>query len=276
MTDIDADIAEAQQVRAQAVERVDELDAQLSKISADVPKSWVAAMRLAARINATPFVPKALRGDPASVMACILTGEELGLGPMQSLRMVNVIEGRPAASAELMRALVNRAGHRLSVVEARQDRVTLHGQRRDTGAQATVTWTIADAQRAKLMGNPAWAKYPRSMLLARATSELCRQIFSDVIGGLYTPEETGAVEGVVVHPDDGELVDPVTRKAIDRATGEVLDADDRDDDTPAHIIQADLFDAEDAMDAEWLAEARGEAQADDQGEARREGDDAEA
>jgi hypothetical protein len=234
-------------------------DAAVARIAADVPKEWVAAMRLAVRIHNTVFVPKAIRGDPASVMACVLTGGELGLGPMQSLRMVNVIEGRPAASAELMRALVNRAGHRLSVVEAKQDRVTLHGQRRDTGASATVTWTIADAQRAKLMGNPAWGKYPRSMLLARATSELCRQIFSDVIGGLYTPEETAAVEGTVHEPDVGELVDPVT--------GEIL-AGDIAGDTPAHVIQATMLDAEDAMDAEWLRQARGEQDADDEAEGR--------
>lgn len=189
----------------------------------DVPTSWVAAMRLAARINGTTFVPRPLRGDPNEVLAAILTGQELGLGPMQSLRMINVIEGRPAASAELMRALVNRAGHRLSVVEARQDRVTLYGRRRDTGSEAKVTWTIADAQRAKLTSNPAWGKYPRSMLLARATSELCRQIFSDVIGGLYTEEETAAIEGVVWEPDEG-LVDPVTQKPLGDDTGGVSES----------------------------------------------------
>lgn len=243
-----------------AVAAVDEPS--IAKIAADVPAHWIAAMRLAARIHSTPFVPKGLRGDPHAVLACILTGEELGLKPMQSLRMVNVIDGRPAASAELMRALVNRAGHRLSVVEARQDRVTLHGQRRDTGASATVTWTLADAQRAKLTGNPSWGKYPRSMLLARATSELCRQIFSDVIGGLYTPEESAAIEGHVWEPDDGELVDPVTRRQIDPATGEITD------DTPAHVIQAEMFDAEDALDAEWLAEARGDRDQDDEADGR--------
>jgi len=225
----------------------------------DVPASWVAAMRLAARIHSTPFVPKPLRGDPHSVLACILTGEELGLGPMQSLRMVNVIEGRPAASAELMRALVNRAGHRLSVVEATTDRVTLYGQRRDTGAEARVTWTLADAQRAKLTGNPAWGKYPRSMLLARATSELCRMVFADVIGGLYTPEETAAISGRVVDDefvvDENarvELVDPVTARAIDTDTGEIVEP------TPAHDVAADILDVEEALDAEWLAEARGD------------------
>ena len=180
----------------------------------DVPASWVASMRLAARIHQTPFVPRALRGDPHSVLACILTGAELGLGPMTSLRMINVIEGRPAASAELMRALVNRQGHLLSVVEAKQDKVTLFGKRHDTGAHARVTWTLADATRAKLTSNPAWGKYPRSMLLARATSELCRMLFPDVIGGLYTEEETAAIEGRAWEPQEGELVDPVTDRTL--------------------------------------------------------------
>jgi hypothetical protein len=219
-------------------------------IAADIPASWVAAMRLAARIHSTPFVPKPLRGDPHSVLACILTGEELGLGPMQSLRMVNVIEGRPAASAELMRALVNRAGHRLSVVDATVQQVTLYGQRRDTGAEARVTWTMQDAQRAKLTTNPAWGKYPRSMLLARATSELCRMLFADVIGGLYTPEETAAIEGHVYEPGVHELVDPVTDVpvGVDPETGEI----------DAPYDQGEALDAEDEADALWVDEARDE------------------
>ena len=195
--------------------------------TADIPTEWVAALRLSSRICDTPFVPKPLRGDPHAVLACILTGAELGLGPMQSLRMVNVIEGRPAASAELMRALVNRAGHRVDVVEAKQDSVTLSGQRRDTGARATVTWTLADARRAGIDKNPAWGKYPRSMLLARATSELCRMLFADIIGGLYTAEESAAIEGVAWEPTDAaaELVDPIAGRVLP-TFDEVDDTDD--------------------------------------------------
>ena len=196
----------------------------------DVPPSWVAIMRLAARIHDTSFVPRALRGQPHEVLAAMLTGDELGLGPMQSLRMINVIEGRPSISAELMRALVNRAGHRLRVVEAKQDRVTLSGQRRDTGATATVTWTLKDAERAQLTKNPAWSKYPRSMLLARATSELCRQIFADIVTGLYTPEETAAIEGTVWEPDDpAELVDPVSQRELEHDEGVSQDPADAED-----------------------------------------------
>lgn len=198
-------------------------------VAADIPAEWIAALRLSSRICDTPFVPKPLRGDPHAVLACILTGRELGLGPMQSLQMVNVIEGRPAASAQLMRALVNRAGHRVDVVEAKQDSVTMSGTRRDTGARATVTWTLDDAHRAGLDKNPAWSKYPRSMLLARATSELCRMLFADVIGGLYTPEESAAIEGVAWEPADAgaELVDPVAGRVL---PGDgVVDVDDLTD-----------------------------------------------
>jgi hypothetical protein len=214
-------------------------------VADDVPESWNAAWKLARRIHNTPFVPKGLRGDGNAVMACILTGEEFGLGPMQSLRMINVIEGRPSLSAEMMRALVNRAGHRVDIVESKQDQVTITGLRRDTGAKAVVTWTLADAKRAGLTNNPAWTKYPRSMLLARATSELCRMLFPDVIGGLYTPEETAAITGHVYMPSAIEVeADPAP--LVDPATGEILP--DEEDLDAQWRAEADAAHADDAMD----------------------------
>lgn len=180
-----------------------------------VPATWDASWKLAQRIAATPFVPGALRGRPEAVLACVLYGAELGLGPMQSLSSIHVIDGRPAAAPELMRALIARHGHRLDVTESSDERCALHGQRADTGAEATVTWTMADAQRAGLAGKGAWKTYPRAMLLARATSELARMLFADVVAGLsYTPEEVASIAGTdwstvddatVV---DAELIDP--------------------------------------------------------------------
>jgi hypothetical protein len=160
-----------------------------------VPTHWEASWKLAQRIASTPFVPGALRGKPESVLAAVLYGAELNLGPMQSLASIHVIDGRPAAAPELMRALIARAGHRITVVENTDDSVTLDGQRSDTGATARVTWSMADAQRANLLGKGAWKTYPRAMLLARATSELARMLYADVIAGLsYTPEEVASIE----------------------------------------------------------------------------------
>jgi hypothetical protein len=169
---------------------------------ADVPTEWVAAMRLAGRIHHTEFVPKAMRGRPEVVLACILYGQELGIGPMQSLQGVQIIEGTPGAKPELMRSLVMRAGHTFQEVEVSAERVTLYGKRRDTGVDATVSWTIAEARAAGLAGKAVWKSYPEDMLYARATSRLCRRIFGDVVKGLvYSPEEAATIGGVEWEPD---------------------------------------------------------------------------
>ena len=154
--------------------------------------SWKTAQRIAN----TPFVPTAFRGKPESVFAAVLYGEELGLGPMQSLNSIHVIEGKPSMAPELMRALVFKAGHRIDVKVCMNDQVILFGRRADSGSEATVTWTMKDAQNAGLAGRGAWKTYPRAMLLARATSELCRMLFADVVAGLsYTPEEAASIVG---------------------------------------------------------------------------------
>jgi hypothetical protein len=150
--------------------------------------------KLASRVHQTPFVPRAMQGKPEHVLACVLYGNELGLGPMQSLNSIHIIEGRAAASPELMRALVAKAGHRIDVTENTNTACTMKGSRIDTGAEATVRWTLDDAKNANLSGKDNWKKYPRAMLAARATSELCRLLFPDVIAGLsYTPEEIQAI-----------------------------------------------------------------------------------
>lgn len=150
------------------------------------PEAW----KLASRVADTDFVPKALRGKPEAVLACILAGHEAGISPMQSLSKIHVVDGRPAMSAELMRALVLRAGHEIWVEEQSSTRVILKGQRAGSERVSTVTWTMDDAKRANLSGKQNWRSYPTAMLLARATSELCRMIFPDVLAGIsHTIEE---------------------------------------------------------------------------------------
>lgn len=174
--------------------------------------SWKTAQRVAG----TPFVPSAFRGKPEAVFAAILFGEELGIGPMQSLNSIHVIEGKPGMSPELMRALVARAGHRIDVKEASGERVTLWGKRCDNDSEATVTWTMDDAKLAGLAGRGAWKTYPRAMLLARATSELCRMVFADVVAGLsYTPEEITSVSG---HDWEETPVDPLSLDVVSKSS----------------------------------------------------------
>lgn len=163
-------------------------------VSRDIVDGWAhqvaAVAKLATYIAATDFVPKGYRGQDAAVAAAILAGREMGIGPMTALQHLYVVDGRPAMSAQLMRALVFAHGHSIRFVEVNSERCALAGRRNGETSEATVTWTMEDARRAQVNSKTNWARYPRAMLLARATAELCRAVFPDVIGGMaYVVEE---------------------------------------------------------------------------------------
>ncbi len=154
---------------------------------------------------ASGFLPKAI-DKPQKAVAIMLKGQELRIPPMHSLSHIHIIEGRPTLSAELMVALVQRAGHKLRVLETTSERCVVEGLRSDDPEYVARTeFTLDDAGRAGLLGKPAWKHYPAAMLRARAISSLCRFAFADVISGCsYTPEELGAEvdeEGQVIEAD---------------------------------------------------------------------------
>lgn len=148
------------------------------------------ALRFAEAIASTQFVPPGLRGKPDAILAAIMYGSELGLGPMQALSKIAVIDGRPSLSAEAQRGLIRAAGHRIWTLELTNTRCVLAGQRTGDDRTEEVAWTMDDAKRAGLAGKSNWRSYPRQMLLARATSDLARLLFSDVLGGFPSTEET--------------------------------------------------------------------------------------
>lgn len=152
-------------------------------------------------ISNTDFIPRSLKGNPPAILACILSGRELGLGPMESLQKIDVIDGRPAPSAELLVAMVFKAGHRIFPTELTETSATAKGIRSD-GAEYEFTFTWADAQRAGLTGKSNWKNYPGPMLYWRAASQLCRILFPDVLTSFkaYTPEELGSNDWVPPDP----------------------------------------------------------------------------
>lgn len=200
-------------------------------IPTDVPAEWQALMRLTARIAGTSMVPRPIRGNGAEVLSVMLHGAELGLAPITALRSIHIIEGQPTASAQLMRALILREGHILQWREVSSEKVVLYGKRRDTGSDALVTWTLDDAKRANLAGKGNWKTYPRAMLAARATSEIARLLFADLLHGLsYTPEETGGGG-----PYDAiDVTDPTADPMVIHSAGDA----EWDDDDPANPLEA--------------------------------------
>jgi hypothetical protein len=172
--------------------------------------SWVEVIQdvvtLSEHVAGTDFVPKNLRGKSAAVAAAILFGRETGMGPMMALQNVHVIEGQPTLRAEHLRAMVLGAGHQIEYVELTGHRCVVKGRRRGEHDWLTIEWSIDMARAAGLTGKQVWKSYPRAMLAARATGELCRLKFPDVTHGIYSSEEIedmGAPEGATPELESG-------------------------------------------------------------------------
>lgn len=137
------------------------------------------------------LIPAEYRGKPADIVWAMDIGDALGVPYTQVMQSMVVARGKMTMSADLMGAVVRRAGHKLRLRED-GDSVTADLIRADDPDYTfTVTWDKAKAQAAGLWGSRGpWQQYPRQMLRARAITEVCRQGASDALAGtVYTPEE---------------------------------------------------------------------------------------
>ena len=163
--------------------------------------------------NARGFVPKAYIGDANGIAAAVLTGMELGIGPMQALRSIHMIDGRPCMAADFMLARALLAGVKPTWLhtDAKVARVRLerHGQQ-----PLEIAFRIEEAENAGLLGKDNWRRYPAAMLRARCISAALRAYCPDVLGaGIYTPEELGAEvredgEPIEAHVDEPAAEQP--------------------------------------------------------------------
>lgn len=148
------------------------------------------AHQIAVSLSKTSFVPATMRGKADDITAAILAGDELGLKPMASLRSMDIIQGTPALRAHAMRGLLQSHGHEVELVSSTVERCEMRGRRKGSEAWQSVTWTIDRAAALGLTTKPEWKKQPQTMLVARATGEICRLIASDVLHAMpYAAEE---------------------------------------------------------------------------------------
>lgn len=160
---------------------------------------WGTMKEQANMLIKTGFLPPSVK-TPEQVIAIALTGRELGIGMMESVRGINVIQGKPSVSPQLMLALARRTGQ--------MEKFSCHapgkpGQPPDaTGAECHVkrrgepehvtVFGPKEAQGLGLDGKDNYKKQGPVMYQWRAVAANLRVTFPDAISGLYTPEEMGA------------------------------------------------------------------------------------
>lgn len=198
------------------------------------------------------LLPDAYRRQPANVLLALESGAALNVAPMVAIQEIHVIKGKPSPSAQLMAALVRRAGHRLRITGDATHAVCEIVRHDDPEFTFRSEWTMQRAAAAGLTTD-MWKKYPANMLKARAISECCRDACPDVVVGFgYTPEELG-------DPTDAAGAVVVERADTEADTGSASQAESPSELGGAGSIPADSPDpVSDIEDAVVVDETTGE------------------
>ncbi|MBY5657138.1 recombinase RecT [Rhizobium leguminosarum] len=188
------------------------------QVMAIVPQTFEETFRMARTVVASGLAPAALIGkltgdDAASAVAvAIMSGAELGLKPMVSLRSFTVINGKPALYGDGLINVVRMSGkvaYLRTGCEERNGKLVgfCEAKRLDTGEEKRVEFSQDDAIRARLwderptvrkqvwenkervwkdgLPNDApWYRFPQRMLAWRAAGYCLRELFGDVLGGI--------------------------------------------------------------------------------------------
>lgn len=132
----------------------------------------------------------------------ILAGQELGIGPIQSMMGLFIVEGRVTVSASLASALLVRAGKYRYRIRKHTHEVCVLEFFEGEESLGLSEFTIEDAKRAGLVKDKsAWMKWPKNMLFARALTNGVRWYAPDALAGrveIVSEEEIREVKAEVV------------------------------------------------------------------------------
>lgn len=139
-------------------------------------------------------------GTVAQAMVKLQAGREIGLMPIESLKYIAVVKGRPSLWGEKAIELVISAGHKVEWGKCDQETATVTITRKDNGLSMTNTFTMKQAvERGMHMGangiKPAWKNSPENMLKFKAFHMTAKFLVPDALRGAGIAEiddtETG-------------------------------------------------------------------------------------
>jgi hypothetical protein len=148
----------------------------------------------------TPFLPKtftvnrSVDQQAGTLLAVVLTGREMGLLPMFSLRAFWLSpEGRLGMYADSMLAIMRSHGVKFKWLQNDNKGCKIEANRE--GEEYVAQFSIEDAITANLSQKDVWRRYPKAMCRARAIGETFRSLCADMGGtSMYTQEELQDLE----------------------------------------------------------------------------------
>jgi hypothetical protein len=154
------------------------------------PANFKEAVEFSKMMASSSLVPQAYRNKPADILIAMQMGAEVGLKPMQAIQGIAVINGKPCLYGDSMLSVVTARQDCGGVEESVVDGVATCTVHRKGRPSVTRTFSVEDAQRAKLWGRRGpWTEYPNRMLQMRARGFALRDCFPDALKGIMPAEE---------------------------------------------------------------------------------------
>ena len=182
----------------------------------DLAEFWQHNLTVASELVKTGLLPSRIK-TPQQALLIMLKGRELEIPPMEALSNIFIIDNKPSLASQLMLSLLYRSGKLEDIKIEDGDKYCKVTMQRKGMSPYSVTFTEANARQANLLYKDNWKNYLSNMLRARAISMCARVVASDVIGGLYTPEE---IEG---HLDTDVITNTVEQSKLLTQDDEYLD-----------------------------------------------------
>jgi len=159
------------------------------------PANLSEALQMADMLCKSTLIPKDFQNSPGNVLVALQWGMEIGLGPMQALQSIAVVNGRPSLWGDAVIALCR--SHPIcewvtETVEGTGESMvaTCTTQRRGEPEPVSRSFSWADAKRAGLIGKAGpWTQYPTRMMQLRARSWCLRDAYPDLLRGMAVAEE---------------------------------------------------------------------------------------
>ena len=196
--------------------------------TAELPSQldWDKELKGAAALLKSGLAPIALK-SPEAVLFVILTGRDMGLSPVQSLRAIHVIQGKVEVAADMQLSLFHKRGGRSHFTLLTDTKAELELHASWLTKPHTVVFTMEDAKRAGLVdGN--WKKHPKPMLRSRAITTGLKDIGFDACACVYAPGEISDAPAEAVNLVTGETAptapdgSAVEATAVEEATHEEM------------------------------------------------------
>ena len=144
----------------------------------------------AKKLAGSDLVPKDFKNNPANCFIAIQWGKDLGLAPLQATQNIAVINGRPALWGDAVPALVIASKQCEYINMTFENNTAICKVKRIGQPEHISTFSMQQAKTAGLLEKQGpWKQYPDRMLQNRARAFALRDVFPDVLKGLYTAEE---------------------------------------------------------------------------------------